>query len=775
MKVSLKPCCVPALAALAVLMLFSPATAQAQFNGIVEGTVTSKAGEPVVGASVALGAPARLARTDSLGRYAFDRVPLGDQRIEVRALGFKPVARLAEVRTPEPIRVDVVLETSVVTLPDVVVSTTRDARLASRTAMSVEVIGTREIAETRAHHPADIVNRAPGVYVSNAGGEGHFTAIRQPISTKALYAYLEDGVPTRSTGFFNHNALYEINLPQAGRIEVIKGPGSAIYGSDAVGGVVNSFTRAPSDTPEAELFVEGGSATYLRALGTASGKLGASGLRADGNFTTSDGWRDGASYDRQSGTVRWDFALGSTTQLKTVASVSHIDQPGDGGSDLPLDDFENQPTRVYTPIAFRRVVAARVSSELQVRRGASTFGATVYTRYNTLDLMPSWQLSFDPQVWESEHRSIGVLARYQREISDLNTSLSTGVDLEYTPGSRLETGITPARDGPVFTSYTTGDVQYDYDVAFWQVSPYAQADIALLPSVQLDAGLRFDNLGYNYDNNLEPLASGRHRRPASTEVSFARLSPKIGVSWEVKPSVSVFGSFRTAFRAPSESQLFRQGSAESTVDLEPMKAESYEAGVRALVGGVATVEATVYAMKLHDDILTFFNPADGLRLTQNAGSTTHRGIEVGVGVSPVSEVRLDAAVSYARHRYDTWQPSVTDDYSGNEMELAPRVLTNTRITWRPEVLRGGLLALEWVRLGSYFMDPANTHKYDGHNLLNLQANVPVVDHLQLTGRLTNLGDVRYAETSSFNAQQGERFRPGAPRQVFVGAQYRFGQ
>ena len=103
------------------------------------------------------------------------------------------------------------------------------------------------------------------------------------------------------------------------------------------------------------------------------------------------------------------------------------------------------------------------------------------------------------------------------------------------------------------------------------------------------------------------------------------------------------------------------------------------------------------------------------------------------------------------------------------------MLTNTRITWRPEVLRGGLLALEWVRLGSYFMDPANTHKYDGHNLLNLQANVPVVDHLQLTGRVTNLADVRYAETSSFNAQQGERFRPGAPRQVFVGAQYRFGQ
>ena len=64
------------------------------------------------------------------------------------------------------------------------------------------------------------MNRISGVYVSNFGGEGHATAIRQPITTKALYAYLEDGVPIRSTGFFNHNALYEINIPQAGRLEV---------------------------------------------------------------------------------------------------------------------------------------------------------------------------------------------------------------------------------------------------------------------------------------------------------------------------------------------------------------------------------------------------------------------------------------------------------------------------------------------------------------------------------------------------------------------------
>jgi iron complex outermembrane recepter protein len=71
------------------------------------------------------------------------------------------------------------------------------------------------------------------------------------------------------------------------------------------------------------------------------------------------------------------------------------------------------------------------------------------------------------------------------------------------------------------------------------------------------------------------------------------------------------------------------------------------------------------------------------------------------------------------------------------------------------------------------MDPENTHKYDGHDLFNAYATIPVSGHLELSGRVANLGNRRFAETSSFNVQQGERFRPGAPRQFFLGAQYRF--
>lgn len=763
----------PAVLAFLSLSAGSTTSRAQELRGTVMGTVLGRDGVPLSDASVGVPLLRRWAVSDSAGRFRLGNIPFGNHVFEARGPGHQAAWLSATVIPGDSVTLEFRLRPSAVTLPEVVVSTSREELLASSTPLSVGVIGEKEIRETRAHHPAELVNRSPGVYVSNFGGEGHATAIRQPITTKALYAYLEDGVPIRSTGFFNHNALYEVNFPQAGRLEVIKGPGTAVYGSDAVGGVINSFTREPSAQPEAELFVEGGSSTYLRGLGSMSRAFGANGIRLDLNLTRSDGWRRDTPYDRQSGTLRWDHHLGDQARIKTLATVSHIDQPGDGGSDLTLVDFESNPSLTYTPIAFRRVWATRLSSELQIRSEQSTFRGTVYARYNSMDLLPSWQLSFDPQAWESRNYSVGMLTHWRRTVPELRTNLSTGVDVEYSPGSRMETRIQPERTGAVFTSYTEAEVQYDYDVAFWQVSPYAQADVSLPGRVQLSAGVRYDYLGYDYDNRLTVLQSGSHRRPASTAVDFNRVSPKLGAVWAVAPNASVFASYREAFRAPSESQLFRQGSAVSTVDLRPVRAASWEAGVRTVLGGTVTLEATGYTMRLRDDIVTFFDPSNGLRLTQNAGATNHRGVEVGAEVALLRDLRFGGAASYARHEYVAWSPRPGVDYSGNEMELAPSFVSNARLSYHPNFLGSGLVALEWVRLGSYWMDPENTRQYAGHSLFNLYTSLPVMPHLELSGRISNLGDRRFAETSSYNVQQGERLRPGAGRQFFLGAQYRF--
>jgi len=222
----------------------------------------------------------------------------------------------------------------VTTLKEVTVTGTREQEALAETPASVGIISSKEIDELKAGHPSQIMGEVPGVYVNVTGGEGHMTAIRQPITTAPVYLYLEDGIPTRSTGFFNHNALYEINLPQAGGIEVTRGPGSALYGSDAIGGVINVLTRPAPLKPEADVSIEAGQYGWRRLLLSGGNSKGDDGYRADLNLTHTDGWRDGTDYDRQSATLRWDRFLQSGASLKTVISGSNIDQNTAGTSRL---------------------------------------------------------------------------------------------------------------------------------------------------------------------------------------------------------------------------------------------------------------------------------------------------------------------------------------------------------------------------------------------------------------------------------------------------------
>ena len=94
---------------------------------------------------------------------------------------------------------------------------------------------------------------------------------------------------------------------------------------------------------------EGGEWGFARFLGSASNTFGSNGLRADFNYTRTDGWRDGTSYDRQSATARWDHQF-ATGRLKTIVAFSNIDQQTAGSSAITKRDFVEYPTTNLTPI-----------------------------------------------------------------------------------------------------------------------------------------------------------------------------------------------------------------------------------------------------------------------------------------------------------------------------------------------------------------------------------------------------------------------------------------
>lgn len=658
------------------------------------------------------------------------------------------------------------------TLGTVTITGTKEAQPVAETAASVGVIDSDAIAELKPGHPSEIMGKIPGVHINVTGGEGHMTAIRQPITTSPVYLYLEDGIPTRSTGFFNHNALYEINLPQAGGIEVTKGPGTALYGSDAIGGVINVLTRPTPLKPEAEVTAEIGDHGWHRLLVSGGNTKGDDGIRADLNITSTDGWRDATEYDRQSGTVRWDRFLTSGATLKTVITASNIDQQTAGTSRLSKEDYLNNPTKNKTPISLRKVEAIRVSSAYEKENDNTLLSIAPYARYNSMELLPNWSLTFDPQHYTTENHSLGLLTKYRIDFAPMRTRLIVGVDIDHSPGSRDENEITATRTNGIFTAYTEGDKTYQYDVDFTGIAPYAHLETSPSEKLRLSAGLRFDYMAYDYSNQLDVITTGQHRRPESTTVEFDHLSPKLGATYAFSDHVNGYANYRNTFRAPGESQLFRQGQALNTVDLKPVEADNYEVGLRGAAGR-HNYEVSIYNMTKKDDILSFRNTVDGTRETQNAGETLHRGIEIGFGSALTDTLKLSISHSYAKHTYEQWRPSTTVNYSGNEISAAPRNISDVRLNWHAKALNGGRVELNWEHLGSYWLDDENTRQYEGHDLYHLRANYWVSKQFELFGRIHNLSDERYATGASFSQFNGEEFAPGLPRTLYAGVTYKW--
>lgn len=666
-------------------------------------------------------------------------------------------------------------------LEEVVVSGTREAERKSETAATIGVINGEAIRDAKATHPTEIMGRVPGVWVNITGGEGHQTSIRHPLTTAPVYAFLEDGIPVRSTGFFNHNALYETNMPQAGGVEVTKGPGSALYGSDAIGGVVNVLTRRPPSQAEAEASVDVGSFGWRRVLLTGGNAFGDNAMRVDINSTRTDGWRQATGYTRNSGSMRWDRAIGNDATMKVFLTGSKIDQQTAGSSGLPLADYLTNPQLNTEPISYRKVSAMRLSAAYDRESADTLLSITPYFRDDSMDLLANWSLGYDPTAYTTSNKSYGLMAKYRMDFEPYRTRVIVGVDVDSSPGDRVEDSIRTTKTGAAFTSYTLLGRIYQYDVTYRGVSPYIHGEMSPTPALRVTGGLRYDNMQYDFRNQLPVAAISSvtsvgtkwYGQSASTKTSYTHLSPKLGATYAFSEQLNGFVSYNHSFRAPSEGQLFRPSAAanaaaadalaSSSLALKPVRVNSYETGLRGKNGGVS-YEASVYSMIKRDDILNQKDPATNATVQTNNGRTLHRGIEVGAGSDIASALRLDVSYSYSKHVYRSWVTPTTN-FTGKEMAVAPRVTANVRMTYSPEFLQGGDMGAEVVSLGSYWMDDANTTRYNGHELLNLSASYHFASEIELFAKVRNATDRRFAESAS-----GTKYSPGLPRAVYVGLQ-----
>ncbi|MBI4379273.1 MAG: TonB-dependent receptor [Nitrospinae bacterium] len=676
-------------------------------------------------------------------------------------------------------------EDDITKIEDVVVTGTREAESAKEVPQTVGVVNEQVIEDVKPTHPSQVMNRVPGVWIRQTTGEGHVTAIRQPLTTNPVYLFLEDGIPIRSTGFFNHNALYEINVPAADRIEVMKGPGTALYGSDAIGGAINVLTKSPSLTPEIEITPEAGSYGWYRLLATGSNTWDNLGFRLDLNDTHTNGWQDDTAYDRQAATLRSDYTPNATTSIKTVIAYSNIEGHGESAG-LSKSDFETRPSFSYTTFNFRKVKAFRLSFDIEkeVSEGKGLISIIPYYRTNRMDLHPGWWIfsiggnNYRGVDYTNKFQSFGLLGKYRYDFEPMRTRLVMGIDIDYSPGDFFERRTIVTRDTTTlkYTSYTydtSTTNNFDFDATFKGISPYIHTEVSPVEKLRLTIGARYDDMSYDYKTRLAENAN----RPASTIRSFSHISPKAGLTYAFTEDISAFLSYNHGFRVPSSGDLFRgsNGTASTSVNLQPIKIDSYETGIKTgFLDNKLTLDASVYLMKKKDDIVSF-SVTTGLSERRNAAETEHKGVEVAVGIKPIKEAGLDVSYSYAQHTYIDYRVSSTLSFSGKEIPAAPRQIVDTRLYYAPSFFNGGRVELEWIRLDEYWLDDANTEKYAGHDLLNVRASYKATKSWEIFARAINVTDKLYAESASKSSGSAAQYNPGMPQTYYAGFTYNWGK
>jgi iron complex outermembrane receptor protein len=672
-----------------------------------------------------------------------------------------------------------------------VVTATREAKARSELAESVGILDKQQIEAISPSHPAELLNRIAGVHINNLGGEGHMTAIRQPITTSGVYLFLEDGVPTRTTGLFNHNGLYEVNIPQAERVEVTKGPGSALYGSDAIGGVINLVTQQSPEQTELQANVEGGSYGWKRGLFSYGAPINDDhGFILNLNVTENDGYRDASDYQRYSVSSRVDGLLSQQTNYKVMAAYTSVDQSG--VSDLEEDDYKNNPTKnkYHGDVGSRDVSAFRLTSEFSTALSDDTLLTfTPFYRYNNTEMMPSWMVTYDPNLRAAEFQSFGLLSKYRKNFS--RGEFIAGLDMDHTLSEYTEQQVTVDQVDDIFTGFQeSGRTNYNFDATQTSLSPYLHGEWQATESIRLIMGARYDYFYVDYTDKLgadtpEKVGYKAWYRPDSQNLHFDHLSPKLGAVYSLNKAQQIYTNYRNAFRTPSIGQLFRSGSTVNTTELEPVESDSIELGWRSAITPSLYYDVTLYHMIVKNKIVSYLDGQD--RNTVNAGKTTHQGIEVAVNGQLTDEWGLDFAFTYTQQEYDEFQyiytcyppacdPKIneTRNYAGFDVGKAPDTMGQLAVNYSPEYIPGLTVEVEWEHLGQYYTDETNTATYDGHDLVNLRASYWITDDIAVRGRIMNLTDQLYSTyTSNQVGSPAISYRPGMPISYYLGFEARY--
>ncbi|HRW96002.1 MAG TPA: TonB-dependent receptor [Bacteroidales bacterium] len=743
-----------------VIMLLTGAV-----NGqvVLKGKVfNAESGQPLSGATVQLERLSKFTTTDNEGMFEFTMDEKHAVVVKVSYVGYLTVTeRISEGDLGRQILIPLFPE--VMELEDVVVSATRSRRTVMDYPARIEVINRKEISAMPILSADELLRAIPGVSVSRSAAflSSSTVSLRGMGSEQGRTLVLIDGVPVNKSdgGSVNWNAIGISDIQQ---VEVIKGPGSSIYGGNAMGGIINLITPVPEKSIQGGISQSAGTFNTYHTQADFSGRKynfywGLNGMyrTSDGYITTPaediDEYSVDAFLDEYQMNVKGGYMISSNQNIE-FAGGFYSGKRGTG-SNYKGYGFENDSLasddggyNLYEGLNGRIKYHNNFSEK-------SMLNVTLYgQRENYQNIRESFRNNKITRYdVESIRSDLGLL-------SALN--FSVGQAHAFTAGIDVRNGAVDGND--VYITSTDKVINKGKMV---QAGFFIQDEMVLFDSPwRVLAGLRFDYAGF-YDGSFiveeatNETAFLQNFAENLDDANFSSISPRISLQYHKEKKYRIYTGYSRGFRPAVLDDMCRTGRISGGMklanpELTPEYIDNVEIGGDVFAGKILTISPSVYYSMGRDyhayiatgDSLEMNNKIRPIRIKDNIGKVDILGAELAVGINITPGMNLALAyskISTEIIEYKRFNIEVDDDLEGKALVYQPEDLFHSSFTWKNQIVN---LYIAYDYKGAQWTNDINSEEIEAYGNIDVHLWRNIYKGLAASLKIHNLLDDDYVDS-----------------------------
>lgn len=671
----------------------------------------------------------------------------------------------------------------------VVISGSRIAHPSQEVPASIDVVDSARIQDGQIRvNASEALAAVPGLVVQNRQNYAQDLQIssrgfgaRSAFGVRGV-KLISDGIPASMPDGQGQAATF--NLDTAERIEVLRGPFSAIYGNHS-GGVIQLFSRDGQNPPSVELNVTGGSYGTSKVDLSAQGQAGGIGYVLDGSRFRTDGFRDHSDATREQAFGKITVKPTKDSKLTIVANSLHQGNTQDPlgatwatfaadprAGEVDATDTQNPKRTLAERYNTRKSIDhQQIGATYEQSFGDDRLHVMVYGGNRDVIQYQAFTKGFQAPASHS-----GGVVDFQRQFYGIDTNwlhvnqlaggkLSTTIGIDYGRSSDDRTGY----ENFIGNSFgVKGKLRRDEQNVVSSLDPYIQAEWQSGPWL-LSAGVRYSKMKVAVDDHF--LSNGND----SGSLEFSHTTPVLGLLYKLTPSVNVYASAARGFEAPTLNELFYSGTGGGfNFNLKPATSTNLEAGVKARINNNTHVNAAVFQIKTNDELVV--DKSSGGRTSyRNAGKTLRQGMEVSLDSNLPYGFTTKVALTSLHAVYDQAFGNVRE---GSRLPGVPSANLFAELAWKDTLDRFGA-ALESVASNQVYAEDSNSEKpAPGYTVFNARVNAKQnVGNWRFKefARLNNLFDKTYVG-SVIVGDSNKRYYEAAPGRNWllgVSAQYSF--